>query len=247
MSNNSGMIVAGRNPVREALKSGRPVNKIFIMSNVSRGLLNNIKLLAKEHGVPVQMANKRRLDELAGEVNHQGIVATMASMKYVEVDELLARKPGGEPPIIVLLDEINDPRNFGAILRTAGAVGVSGIIIPQRRSVALTQVVAKTSAGAIEYVPVARVVNLARTIDYLKKCGLWVVGAHGESEHLYWDLDLNGPLAIAIGGEDKGLGRLIREKCDSLVKIPMVGGVGSLNASVAAALLFYEVLRQRRG
>lgn len=232
--------------MREALRSGRPINKIFMSPNTTPRLAGEIRALAKERGVPVQTVEQHRLDRLAEGANHQGLAAVMASKEYVEVEDLLGNRADGQPPLLVILDEINDPRNLGAILRTADAAGVNGVIVPRRRSAALTPAAAKTSAGAIEYVPVARVTNLARTIDYLKDCGLWVVGAHGQAEEIYWDVDLTGPLAVVIGGEDKGLGRLVRNKCDFLVRLPMAGRVGSLNASVAAALLLYEVLRQRR-
>lgn len=236
----------GRNPVKEALKSGSPLNKVYMSPKISPSLAGEIKALAKEQGIPVQTVDKQKLDRLAEGTNHQGLVAITSAKEYVEVEDLLEKKDDGKPPLLVVLDEINDPRNLGAILRTAGACGVDGVIIPRRRAAALTPVVAKTSAGAVEYVPVARVVNIARTIDYLKECGLWIVGAHGGAEEVYWDADFTGPLAVVIGGEDKGLGRLVRKKCDFLVKLPMTGRVSSLNASVAAALLLYEVLRQRR-
>lgn len=238
--------LVGRNPVREALQSGRPLNKIYISPKMSPGLAREIKALAKERGVPLQTVDRQRLNRLAEGAGHQGLVAVMAAKEYVEVDDLLAERKDGQPPLLVVLDEINDPRNLGAILRTADAAGVSGVIIPRRRSAALTPAVAKTSAGAVEYVPVARVTNIARTIDYLKECGLWIAGAHGGAQEVYWDADFTGPLAVVIGGEDKGLSKLVRSKCDFLVQLPMAGRVGSLNASVAAALLLYEVLRQRR-
>jgi 23S rRNA (guanosine2251-2'-O)-methyltransferase len=238
--------IVGRNPVREVLQAGRPVNKIFMSSKISAGVAGEIKALAKERGIPVQVVDKQRLDRLAQGANHQGVLAVAAAKGYVDVDDLLLERVGGRFPLLFILDEINDPRNFGAILRSADAAGVDGVIIPRHRAVAITPAVAKTSAGAVEHVPVARVTNIARTIEYLKEMGFWIAGAHGDGEQLYWDTDFNVPLAIVVGGEDKGLSRLVRNKCDFLIKIPMAGRVGSLNASVAAALLMYEVLRQRR-
>ncbi|MTI86308.1 MAG: 23S rRNA (guanosine(2251)-2'-O)-methyltransferase RlmB [Firmicutes bacterium] len=236
----------GRNPVKEALKADQPLNKIYISQKLSSGSAGEIKAMAKERGIPVQAVEKQRLDQLAQGGNHQGVVAVAAAKEYADLDDLVVGKAAGRFPLLVLLDEINDPRNLGAILRTADAAGVDGVVIPRRRAVALTSAVAKTSAGAVEYVPVARVTNMVRTMDYLKEKGFWIAGAHGTGEQIYWDADFNVPLAIVVGGEDKGLSRLIRSKCDFLVQMPMAGRVGSLNASVAVALLLYEVLRQRR-
>lgn len=238
--------LVGRNPVRKALKSGIPLNKIYISSQISAGVTGEIKALAKKQGAPVQIVDKRKLDRLAEGAVHQGVVAVTAAKRYVEIEDLLVEKEAGNPPLLLILDEINDPRNLGAIIRTADVAGVDGVIIPRHRAAALTPAAVKASAGAVEYVPVARVVNIARTIDYLKERGLWIAGAHGGAQDVYWDIDFSGPLAVVIGGEDKGLSRLIRSKCDFLVKIPLEGHVGSLNASVAAALVLYEILRQRR-
>jgi 23S rRNA (guanosine2251-2'-O)-methyltransferase len=192
------------------------------------------------------MVDRANLDKLATDAPHQGVIAYAAPKEYVEVEDILAHaKAKGEDPFIVMLDEINDPHNLGAIIRTIDAAGAHGVIIPQRRSVPLTATVAKSSAGAIEYVPVARVTNLDQTIRQLKEQGLWVVGADMDGSEVYWQANLKGPLLMVIGGEGKGIGRLIKERCDLIVRLPMAGRVGSLNASVAAALLIYEVVRQR--
>lgn len=237
-------ILAGRNPVKEALRSGRPVDRVLFAQGEKSASLGEIISLAREKGVPVQAVDRARLDSLSGDVRHQGVMAYIAAREYADLGDMLER--AGESPFILLLDEINDPHNLGAILRTAEAAGVDGVVIPRRRSVSLTPVVARSSAGAVEYVPVARVANMVQTIEALKEKGIWVVGADAGARHLYWDASLDGPLALVIGGEDKGLGRLVKESCDFTVRLPMVGKIGSLNASVAAALLVYEAVRQRR-
>lgn len=239
-------IIAGRNPVREALRAGRPINKIVMAKGTGSGPLSEIIRLAREANIPVQTVERAYLDKVDTGTSHQGIVAYAAAKQYVEVEDILAiARSKGQDPFVVMLDEINDPHNLGAIIRTADAAGVHGVIIPQRRSVALTSTVAKASAGAVEYVPVARVTNLDQTIRSLKDQGLWVVGADMEGRESFWQAKLTGPLLLVIGGEGKGIGKLIKERCDMLVSLPMLGRVGSLNASVAAALLVYEVVRQR--
>lgn len=236
-------LLVGRNPVREALKSGRPVDKVLYVQGEEAGGTGEIIKLARERGVPVQVVDRSRLDALSGNLRHQGMVAFTAAREYSSIEDIL--DGAGDSPFLLLLDEINDPHNLGAILRTADAAGVSGVIIPRRRSVSLTPAVARVSAGAVEYVPVARVSNLVQTIEKLKERGLWVVGADAGATDLHWQARLGGPLALVVGGEDKGLGRLVKEKCDLLVRLPMLGRIGSLNASVAAAILMYEILRQR--
>ena len=238
-------LLVGRNPVREALKSGRPVDKLLYVQGEKTGGTGDIIKLAREKGVPVQIVDRSRLDALSGNMKHQGMVAFTAAREYADIDDIL--DGAGETPFLLLLDEINDPHNLGAILRAADAAGVSGVIIPRRRSVSLTPAVARVSAGAVEYVPVARVSNLVQTIEKLKERGLWVVGADAGAPDLHWKARLDGPLALVVGGEDKGLGRLVKEKCDLLVKLPMLGSIGSLNASVAAAVIMFEVVRQRSG
>jgi 23S rRNA (guanosine2251-2'-O)-methyltransferase len=210
------------------------------------GPLQEIFTLARERNIPVQKTDRQRLSKFASETAHQGVVALAAAREYVEVDDILAGLGPNDTPFLILLDEIHDPHNLGAILRTADAAGVHGVVIPRRRSAPLTPVVAKSSAGAIEYVPVSRVANIAQTIEALKEKGFWVAGADAKGEELLWDARLDGPIALVVGGEDKGLGRLVKERCDILVRLPMAGRVNSLNASVAAALLAYEVVRQRR-
>lgn len=239
-------VIAGRNPVREALKTNRPINKIMIAGNVLTGPLREIFAKAREKNIPVQRADRRRLDKFAAGVSHQGVVALVAAGEYVGVEDILASVKPGEAPFIFVLDEIHDPHNLGAILRTAHAAGIHGVIIPRRRSAPLTPAVARASAGAVEHVPVARVANIVQTINILKEKGLWVAGADARGSEIFWDARLDGPLALVVGGEDKGLGRLVKERCDVLVRLPMTGRAHSLNASVAAALLAYEVLRQRR-
>ncbi|KKM12719.1 RNA methyltransferase [Clostridiales bacterium PH28_bin88] len=238
--------IEGRNPVVEALKSGRPINKILIGSGVNPRGLSELYSLARARGIPVQQVDRNKLDALAHTRGHQGVIALAAAKEYVEVDDILAiARQRGEEPLLVLLDELEDPHNLGAILRTADAAGAHGVVITKRHSVPLTGAVAKASAGAVEYVPVARVANLVQTMEYLKKEGCWVVGAAMEAEDLYLHRDLTGSLALVIGSEGKGLGRLVKETCDYCVRLPMQGQINSLNAAVAASVMLYEVVRQR--
>lgn len=236
-------IIFGRNAVREALLAGQPINKLVLARGIAPRIRRDIIALARREGVPVSEADRARLDVLTSGAAHQGMVAFIAEHAYVSVEELL--EGADAVPLILVLNGIQDPHNLGAILRTAEAAGCTGAVIPARRAVGITPAVVKASAGAVSYVPVARVANIARTLRYLKDRGLWVVGADPEGKEVYWDADMKGPLALVIGGEDKGLGRVVRDECDFLVRLPMFGRVGSLNASVAAALLMYEVLRQR--
>ncbi|WP_409343436.1 23S rRNA (guanosine(2251)-2'-O)-methyltransferase RlmB [Paenibacillus sp. MBLB4367] len=239
-------MIAGKHSVLEALRSGRTINKIWIAENAQKH--NSLPVLAeaKAAGVIVQTADKRKLDQMAEGVQHQGVVAQVAAYAYAEVDDLIARaKAKGEQPFLLLLDEIEDPHNLGSILRTAECTGVHGIIIPKRRAVGLTATVSKTSAGAVEYVPVARVTNLAQTIEDLKEQGVWIAGADVGTEQELYRNDFTIPIAIVIGNEGRGIGRLIKQKCDFLVKLPMFGQLNSLNASVAASVFMYEVVRQR--
>ena len=235
----------GRNPVLEALKSGRDINKLWIAEGSQGGSMGQITQLAKRNGVLVQFVPKKKIEQMVEGI-HQGVAAQVAAYQYAELDDLfnLAEKRN-ESPFFLLLDELEDPHNLGSIMRTADAVGAHGIIIPKRRSVGLTATVAKASTGAIEHVPVARVTNLSRTIDELKDRGVWIVGTDAKESDDYRNLDGGMPLTLVIGSEGKGMSRLIREKCDFLVQLPMVGHVTSLNASVAASLLMYEVYRKR--
>ncbi|WP_243292365.1 23S rRNA (guanosine(2251)-2'-O)-methyltransferase RlmB [Bacillus sp. FJAT-47783] len=237
--------IVGRNPVLEALRSKRDIHKLWMAEHSTKGQAQQIISLAKEKGVSLQFVPKKKLDQMFTG-NHQGVAAQVAAYQYSDFDDLFKRaEERKEPPFFIVLDEIEDPHNLGSIMRTADCVGAHGIIIPKRRSVGLTQAVAKASTGAIEYIPVARVTNLARTLEELKERGLWVVGTDAKGKDDYRTLDGNMPIALVIGSEGKGMGRLVKEKCDFLVKLPMVGKVTSLNASVAAGLLLYEVYRKR--
>ena len=240
----SGEMIAGKNPVLEALRAGREINKLWIAEGVKKTGVQELMDLAKERGVLVQFVPKQKIDKLAE--NHQGIVASVAAYNYAELDDLFAAaKEKNEDPFIIILDELEDPHNLGSIMRTADAIGVHGIIIPKRRAVGLTAVVAKASTGAIEHVPVVRVTNLAQTVDELKERGVWIAGTDAKGSADYRKMDATLPLAVIIGSEGKGMARLLKEKCDFLYHLPMIGHVTSLNASVAAALLMYEVYRKR--
>lgn len=237
--------IIGKNPVIEALKSDRDMNKIFIAEGSQKGQMQQVIGLAKENHVLVQFVPKKKLDQLV-EGNHQGVVAQVAAYQYAELDDLFAAaEQKNEAPFFILLDEIEDPHNLGSIMRTADAVGAHGIIIPKRRAVGLTATVAKASTGAIEYIPVVRITNMARTIDDLKERGVWIAGTDASGKEDFRSFDGTIPLGLVIGSEGKGMGRLIRDKCDFLIRLPMKGHVTSLNASVAAALLMYEVYRKR--
>jgi len=237
----------GRNAVLEALRSGRPIQRLYVQEGCQDGPVMTIRREAKKRDVMIQYVSGQRLGQLSVTGRHQGVIAQAAAYPYASVEEMLEKaRERGEPPFLVLLDAIEDPHNLGAIIRTANLAGAHGVIIPKNRAVGLTATVAKTSAGALNYTPVARVTNLARTIDELKERGLWFVcGDMGGT--LLYELDLRGPIGLVIGGEGAGVGRLIREKCDFRAAIPMRGEIGSLNASVAAAVLAYEIVRQRMG
>jgi 23S rRNA (guanosine2251-2'-O)-methyltransferase len=238
--------IVGKNPVLEALRSGRSINKIWIAEGAQKQAVAPILSLAKEAGIIVQTVPRKKIDQIAEGESHQGVLAYVASYDYVQVEDILARaEKAGEPPFILILDEIEDPHNLGSMMRTGDAVGIHGIIIPKRRSVSLTSTVAKSSAGAIEYVPVARVTNLVRTMEELKERNIWIVGTDASAEQDFREARLDGGIALVIGSEGKGMSRLVRETCDFTVKLPMHGRVTSLNASVAGALLMYEVYRQR--
>lgn len=238
--------VAGRNSVMEALKAGRSINKILVAKGERHGGIKEIIGLARSRGLVVQEVEGAKLDQVAAGVRHQGVVAMVSPVAYAEVEDILtAAKEKGEEPFMILLDELEDPHNVGAILRTADAAGVHGVLLPKRRTSPLTATVAKTSAGAVEYVPVARIGNVAQTLEQLKKQGMWVVGADMDGDKYYYEADLTGPVVVVVGSEGKGMGRLTKEACDFVVKIPMKGKITSLNASVACSLLLYEVYRQR--
>ncbi len=238
--------VYGRNSVLESLKSDRPANKLLVARGAGTGSVKEIVALARDKKLPVQEVDRKTLDAATENANHQGVLLYLAAKAYVEIEEILAlAAEKGEPPFILVLDEVGDPHNLGALLRTADGAGVHGVVIPRRRAVGLTGAVAKAAAGAVEYVPVARVPNLSQALDGLKKAGCWVVGADMNGVDYPYNVDLRGPLALVIGGEHKGLGRLVREHCDLVVRLPMLGRGGSLNAGVAGSILMYEALRQR--
>ena len=238
--------IEGRNPVMEALKSGRSINKIFISKGDKEGSINQIIAFGKEKGVVIQEVDRTRLDIMSTSHSHQGVIAFVAAKDYVEVEDILnIAESSGRQPFIIVLDEITDAHNLGSILRTANAAGAHGVIIPKRRAIGLTATVAKASAGAIEYVPVARVTNISQTIDYLKKRNIWVVGTDSTGNKPYYKSDLKGPIALVIGSEGEGIGKLVRESCDFIVNIPMMGQISSLNAAVAGAVVMYEIVKQR--
>lgn len=232
-------IIIGRNSVSEAIRGGREIDRILVSKGEKNGAVVGILAKAKKLNIPIKEVDTRKLDYTSGHSNHQGIIAFTAVKEYAEVDDIfeLAEKRG-EKPFIVILDEIEDPHNLGAILRTAECTGVHGVIIPKRRSAGLSYAVSKASAGAVEYVPVARVTNISNTIEQIKKRGVWVYGADMNGTD-YTECDFSGAKALVIGNEGKGIGRLVREKCDSIVSLPMKGKIKSLNASVAAGVLMY--------
>lgn len=238
--------IFGRNPVLEALKSGRQANKLLVARSSTGGPVSEIVYLAKTQKLPIQEVDRNVLDTTSGSANHQGVLLYLAAKEYVELEDLLQiAVDKGEPPFLLVLDEVADPYNLGALLRTANAAGVHGVVIPKRRSVGLTGTVAKAAAGALEYIEVARVSNISQALDKLKQAGCWVVGADMDGENYPYQIDLVGPLALVIGGEHKGIGRLVRENCDMVVKLPMFGQVTSLNAGAAGSIIMYEAVRQR--
>jgi 23S rRNA (guanosine2251-2'-O)-methyltransferase len=237
--------IIGRNPVLEAIRSGRSIDKILIKKGKYEGSIVPIIKKAKEAKILIQEVDRAKLDAIAEGENHQGVIAYVSAYDYVSVQDILSGAADkGEAPFVIICDKITDPHNLGAILRTANCVGAHGVIIPKRNSVGLNSVVAKTSAGAIEYTPVAKVTNIANTIDDLKKAGMWIAGADMDGDNMY-NVDLTGSLGLVIGSEGEGISRLVREKCDFIASIPMNGQINSLNASVAAGVLMYEALRQR--
>lgn len=238
-------IIEGRNAVLEAFRAGKSIDKLFVLDGCQDGPVKSILREAKKTDTIINFVDKERLDRLANSGHHQGVVAQAAAYEYAEVEDILnAAKEKGEAPFIFILDEIEDPHNLGAIIRTANLCGAHGVIIPKRRAVGLTATVAKTSAGAVNYTPVAKVTNIAKTIEELKKEGMWFVCADMDGQTMY-DLNLTGPIGLVIGNEGAGVSRLVKEKCDFTASIPMKGDIDSLNASVAAGVLAYEIVRQR--
>ena len=239
-------VIEGRNAVIEALRAGRTIDKIFIQKGETDKTLGHIASKARDAGIVVVDADKRKLDSMSLTHSHQGVIALAAVREYCTIADILAiAEERGEAPFVIVCDEISDPHNLGAIIRTAESAGVHGIVIPKRRSAGVTSIVDKTSAGAVEHMAVARVANLSSAIKELKAAGLWIYGTAAEGSSSLWKTDLKGPICVVIGSEGDGLGRLVTENCDFLVSIPMRGQDSSLNASAAAAILIYEVLRQR--
>ncbi len=239
--------IEGRNAVLEAFRSGKTIDKLYVLDGCQDGPVLSIKREAKKQDTLLKYVTKERLDQLSGTGKHQGVIAVAAAYEYASVEEILAKaKEKNEPPFVFLLDNIEDPHNLGAIIRTANLAGAHGVIIPKNRAVGLTATVARTSAGALNYTPVARVTNLAKTIEDLKKEGLWFVCADMDGGIMYRQ-NLTGPIGLVIGSEGEGVGRLVKEKCDFTASIPMKGDIDSLNASVAAGVLAYEIVRQRLG
>jgi len=235
----------GRNPVREALRSGRTIEKILVVKGNREGAIKDILSTARDMGIVIQEVDRRYLNSISETQAHQGIIAFVTPYSYVSAEDILAKaEKASEPPFVLVLDEIMDPHNLGAIIRTAECCGAHGVIIPKRRAAGLSPAAVKASAGAVEHVPVARVNNIASVLELLKKHGLWVVGADADGKP-YTQHDMKGPIALVIGSEGKGLRRLVKERCDFLAGIPMKGKINSLNASVAAAVLMYEIVRQR--
>jgi len=239
-------LIFGKNAVIEAMEANRSIHKIYIADGLKPNAVQKLLTLSKEKGIITQFVPRKKLDQIANTANHQGIIAQIAAYDYVNLDDLLWQlKEKQQVPFLIMLDEVEDPHNLGSILRTADVVGVDGVIIPKRRSVGLTSTVAKTSVGAVEYVPVTRVTNLAQTIEKLKKDGFWVIGTDASANQSFIEVDYKLPVCLVIGSEGKGISRLVKEKCDLMVRLPMKGHVNSLNASVAAAIMMFEVYRQR--
>lgn len=239
------LVIEGRNAVLEAFRSGKPIDKLFVLDGCQDGPVRSIVREARKHDTIIQFVEKERLSQLSETGKHQGVIAFAAAYEYAEVEDILANaREKGEDPFIILLDNIEDPHNLGAIIRTANLAGAHGVIIPKRRAVGLTATVARTSAGALNYTPVAKVTNLAKTMEELKEQGLWFVCADMGGESMY-KLNLKGPIGLVIGNEGDGVSRLVKETCDFIASIPMKGDIDSLNASVATGVLAYEIVRQR--
>ena len=241
------LTIEGRNAVIEAFRSGKTIDRLLVLDGSKEGAMLTVLKEAKKHNTVVSFVKKERLDQISTTGKHQGVIAYAAAYEYAEVEDILAiAREKGEAPFLVLLDGIEDPHNLGAIIRTANLAGAHGVIIPKRRAVGLTATVAKTSAGALNYTPVAKVTNLVQTMEDLKKEGLWFVCADMDGEVMYRQ-NLTGPIGLVIGNEGEGVSRLVKEKCDFVTSIPMAGDIDSLNASVAAGVLMYEIVRQRMG
>ena len=240
-------VIEGRNAVMEAFRSGKSIDKVYILDGCQDGPIRSILREAKKHDTIINFVTKERLGQLSETGKHQGVVAMAAAYDYAEVEDMLElARQKGEDPFLILLDNIEDPHNLGAIIRTANLAGAHGVIIPKRRAVGLTATVARTSAGALNYTPVAKVTNLVKTMEELKEKGLWFVCADMDGDVMY-KVNMKGPIGLVIGNEGEGVGRLVKERCDMTASIPMKGDIDSLNASVAAGVLAYEIVRQRLG
>ena len=238
-------VIEGRNAVIEAFRAGKTVDKLFVLEHCKEGSMNTVLREAKKHDTIINYVKKERLDQMSETGKHQGVIAYIAAFEYATVDDILKEaEDKGEPPFVVILDDIEDPHNLGAIIRTANLAGAHGVIIPKHRAAGLTATAVKASAGAVSYTPVAKVTNISKTIEELKDKGLWFVCADMGGTTMY-DLDLKGPIGLVVGNEGKGVSRLVKEKCDSIASIPMFGDIDSLNASVATGVLAYEIVRQR--
>ena len=240
-------IIAGRNPVMEALRAGTIIEKVVILAGVKGNVIEKIRSMAKRNRVPCVDVGKQKFRDLVSDTTTQGVVAIVGTKAYVELDDILKiAQERNEPAFILILDEIEDPQNLGALIRTAECAGVHGAVIPKHHAASVNQTVAKTSAGASEHLPVAKVTNIVSTMEELKQKGLWIVGTDSDAERMYADIDYTMPIAIVVGNEGKGIRQLVKEKCDFVVKIPVFGKVESLNASVAGALVMYEAVRKRK-
>ncbi len=238
-------VIEGRNAVIEAFRAGKTIDKLFVLEHCKEGSMNTVLREAKKQGTVINYVKKERLDQMSETGKHQGVIAYIAAYEYASVEDILKKaEDKGEQPFVIILDDIEDPHNLGAIIRTANLAGAHGVIIPKHRASGLTATVVKASAGAINYTPVAKVTNISKTIEELKEKGLWFVCADMDGTTMY-DLDLKGPIGLVIGNEGKGVSRLVKEKCDFIAKVPMFGDIDSLNASVAAGVLAYEIVRQR--
>ena len=238
-------VIEGRNAVIEAFRAGKTIDKLFVLEHCKEGSMNTVLREAKKQGTVINYVKRERLDQMSETGKHQGVIAYIAAYEYGSVEDILKKaEDKGEQPFVIILDDIEDPHNLGAIIRTANLAGAHGVIIPKHRASGLTATVVKASAGAINYTPVAKVTNISKTIEELKEKGLWFVCADMDGTTMY-DLDLKGPIGLVIGNEGKGVSRLVKEKCDFIAKVPMFGDINSLNASVAAGVLAYEIVRQR--
>lgn len=238
-------VIEGRNAVIEAFRAGKTIDKLFVLEHCKEGSMNTVLREAKKQGTVINYVKRERLDQMSETGKHQGVIAYIAAYEYGSVEDILKKAENkGEQPFVIILDDIEDPYNLGAIIRTANLAGAHGVIIPKHRASGLTATVVKASAGAINYTPVAKVTNISKTIEELKEKGLWFVCADMDGTTMY-DLDLKGPIGLVIGNEGKGVSRLVKEKCDFIAKVPMFGDIDSLNASVAAGVLAYEIVRQR--